>query len=88
MAEIIFDKQVHDFGTVPQNSVQQTVFNYIGDEPLVASDFQTTCTCTAGMYNPETKQYIVGLATENKGENSRAVIVKGTYHLILKINVV
>jgi hypothetical protein len=85
---IIFDKQVHDFGTVPQNSVQQTVFNYIGDEPLVASDFQTTCTCTAGMYNPETKQYIVGLATANLGPNSRAIEVKNIPTLVLKINVV
>jgi hypothetical protein len=85
---LLFNKQMHDFGTVAKDSVQQTTFEFLGSETVVASDFVTSCTCTAGMYNPASRVYTVGLKTDTLGDKSTTIKVQNNTFLILKMTVV
>lgn len=47
-AEIEFEKEIHDFGTLKQGADASTefVFKNTGSEPLVISNAQGSCGCT------------------------------------------
>lgn len=47
-AEISFDKEVHDFGTIKQNEPAECYFTITntGTEPLIISDAKPSCQCT------------------------------------------
>jgi len=47
-AKITFEKEVHDYGTIDQNSDGATafVFTNTGTEPLIISDAKGSCGCT------------------------------------------
>lgn len=85
---LLFNKQMHDFGTVAKDSEQLTVFQYLGEEELKGTDFVTNCSCTSGIYDPVKKEYTVGLKTRDLGEKSTSVTVKGNTFLVLKMMVV
>ena len=43
-----FEKVEHDFGTIVQNTPQETTFKFTntGDAPLIITDAKSTCGCT------------------------------------------
>ncbi len=43
-----FDKSEHDFGTIVQNTPQETTFTFTntGNAPLIITDAKSTCGCT------------------------------------------
>ncbi len=49
-----WEKQTHDFGTIPQDTVVEVVYKFknTGDNPLMIADCKATCGCTV----PECKQ--------------------------------
>ena len=51
-AEIKFDKEVHDFGTIPYsgNGTYEFKFKNTGKEPLIISNAQGSCGCTVPTY--------------------------------------
>lgn len=51
-AEIKFDKELHDFGTIPYggNGTYEFKFKNIGKEPLIISNAQGSCGCTVPTY--------------------------------------
>lgn len=52
LAEITFDKDVHDFGTVEYagNGTYEFKFKNTGKEPLIISDAKGSCGCTVPTY--------------------------------------
>jgi len=46
---ITFEKSTHDFGTIHQGDKVEQVFQFAntGNEPLIITNVQTTCGCTA-----------------------------------------
>jgi hypothetical protein len=88
MSSILFDKQMHDFGTVAENTPLNTIFTYIGTDTITAADFVVTCSCTSGIYYPQTREYHVGLKSNGIGPKQTNIIVKGSYYLILKANII
>jgi hypothetical protein len=52
LAEIKFDTEYHDFGTVPYggNGTHEFKFTNTGKEPLIISDAQGSCGCTVPTY--------------------------------------
>lgn len=51
-AEIKFDQELHDFGTIPfgGNGTYEFKFKNIGKEPLIISNAQGSCGCTVPTY--------------------------------------
>ena len=51
-AQITFKEASHDFGTIKQGEKLEYVFTYAntGESPLVISNIQTTCGCTASKW--------------------------------------
>ena len=51
-AEITFEKDVHDFGTVPNggNGTYEFKFKNTGKEPLIITNAQGSCGCTVPTY--------------------------------------
>ncbi len=54
-AEIKFDKEVHDYGTVKRNGNGETTFTYTntGKAPLVLSNVRSSCGCTVPSWSRE-----------------------------------
>lgn len=54
-AEIKFDKEVHDYGSVPRNGNGETTFTYIntGKAPLILSNVRSSCGCTVPSWSRE-----------------------------------
>jgi hypothetical protein len=52
---ITFEKYMHEFGKIKQNSVNKYSFKFTntGDEPLIISDAQGSCGCTVPDYPKE-----------------------------------
>lgn len=52
---ITFEKYMHEFGKIKQNSVNKYSFKFTntGDEPLIISDAQGSCGCTVPNYPKE-----------------------------------
>ncbi|HET6224837.1 MAG TPA: DUF1573 domain-containing protein [Bacteroidia bacterium] len=52
LAEIKFDTEVHDFGTIPYagNGTYEFKFKNTGKEPLIITDAQGSCGCTVPTY--------------------------------------
>jgi hypothetical protein len=50
-----FDKQVHDFGTIEQNTPQETLFTFTntGNAPLIITDAKSSCGCTIPTWTKE-----------------------------------
>jgi len=48
LAEITFIEKTHDFGTIKEGEVVETVFEFTnsGDQPLVISKIKASCGCT------------------------------------------
>lgn len=57
-AQIDFEKERHDFGTLPDNEEVTTEFKFTntGDEPLVIRDVDAGCGCTAPSFSDEPVQ--------------------------------
>ncbi|MEQ1734074.1 MAG: DUF1573 domain-containing protein [Bacteroidia bacterium] len=55
LAEIAFDKDVHDFGTIEQgaNGTYEFKFKNTGKEPLIISNAQGSCGCTVPVWPKE-----------------------------------
>lgn len=51
-----FDKVEHDFGSIEQNSPQETIFTFTntGDAPLILTDAKSSCGCTIPEYPKNT----------------------------------
>lgn len=51
-AEFKFEKETHDFGSIPQNKAATVEFKFtnIGDQPLIISKVESTCGCTVPEY--------------------------------------
>lgn len=47
-ADILFEKQVHDFGTIPYkgDGTCEFVFKNVGKDPLILSNVKSSCGCT------------------------------------------
>ena len=56
MAVMSFDKKVHDFGEIQQNTPQETVFTFTntGDAPLIITNATSSCGCTIPEYPKNT----------------------------------
>lgn len=56
MAVMVFDKKVHDFGEIQQNTPQETVFTFTntGDAPLIITNATSSCGCTIPEYPKNT----------------------------------
>lgn len=54
-AEIKFDKEVHDYGTVVKNGNGETTFSYknVGKTPLILSNVRSSCGCTVPAWSKE-----------------------------------
>jgi len=52
LAEITFEKEAHDFGTIPHagNGTYEFKFKNTGKEPLIISNAQGSCGCTVPTY--------------------------------------
>ena len=52
---VSFDKELYDFDTSPQggNGECQFILTNVGDEPLIISNFQSSCGCLVGYYAKE-----------------------------------
>ncbi len=52
-AQIVFKESRHDFGTIKQGEKVEYVFEYTntGQAPLILSNVQTTCGCTASEWS-------------------------------------
>ena len=50
-----WDKQVHDFGKIPQGIPAKATFTMTnnGNEPVLITEVKTTCGCTAAGYSKE-----------------------------------
>jgi hypothetical protein len=53
--KITFEEKTHDFGDITQGDVVKKVFTFknTGTEPLILSNVQTTCGCTAPQWPRE-----------------------------------
>lgn len=51
-----FEKAEHDFGTIEQNTPQETIFKFTntGDGPLIITDAKSSCGCTVPTYPKNT----------------------------------
>ncbi len=56
LAEITFETEVHDFGTIPHagNGTYEFKFKNTGKEPLIISDAKGSCGCTVPTYPKDT----------------------------------
>ncbi len=54
-AEISFDKEVHDFGVIPQNQPATYMFYFqnTGKEPLIITNASASCGCTTPEWSKE-----------------------------------
>lgn len=54
-AEITFDKEVHDFGVIPQNNPATYTFTFknTGKEPLIITQAAASCGCTTPEWTKE-----------------------------------
>lgn len=54
-AEITFDKEIHDFGTIPQNVPATYTFTFknTGKEPLIITSVSASCGCTQPEWSKE-----------------------------------
>ena len=52
LAEITFEKEIHDFGTIPHagNGTFEFKFKNTGKEPLIIANAQGSCGCTVPTY--------------------------------------
>jgi hypothetical protein len=68
--EIVFEKTVYDFGTIPYagNGVAEYVFTNTGKDPLIIKDVQKSCGCTGVDWTKEPVK---------KGQKG---VVKATYN--------
>jgi hypothetical protein len=66
-AVIQFDRTVHDFGTVTEGEIIETMFTVtnVGQSALVITDAKTTCGCTVPSW-PKDKPVLPGETTEIK----------------------
>jgi len=55
VGKMVFVETEHDFGTITQGSLAEFtfVFRNVGNEPLIISNVQTTCGCTAPAWSQE-----------------------------------
>jgi hypothetical protein len=69
-AEFKFEKETHDFGTIPLNKAATVEFKFtnVGDQPLIISKVETTCGCTVPEY------------TQTPVKKGAAGIIKVTYN--------
>ena len=51
-AEFKFEKETHDFGSIPLNKAATVEFKFtnIGDQPLIITKVESTCGCTVPEY--------------------------------------
>jgi len=54
-ADIKFEKETHDFGTIPQGTPVTYTFKYknTGKEPLIVTNASPSCGCTASDYSKD-----------------------------------
>lgn len=54
-AEISFDKEIHDFGVIPQNQpvTYMYYFTNTGKEPLIVTNVTASCGCTTPEWSKE-----------------------------------
>lgn len=54
-AEIVFDKETHDFGIIPQNVPASYTFTFknTGKEPLIVTNAAASCGCTTPEWTKE-----------------------------------
>lgn len=54
-AEITFDKEIHDFGVIPQNQPATYMFYFTntGKEPLIITNVTASCGCTTPEWSKE-----------------------------------
>lgn len=52
-SEFKFEEETHDFGKIPQGTPVTYNFKFtnIGDQPLIISNIETSCGCTAPKYS-------------------------------------
>lgn len=74
-AAITFDKEEHNFGTLLQGEVVSYSFHFTntGNMPLIISNVQTSCGCTAGDYPREPiapgKDGVIKATYDSKGHH-------------------
>ncbi len=85
MAEMKFEIEQHDFGTIPEGPEAKFDFEFtnIGKEPLVLSDVHASCGCTTPVWPkepiaPGAKSKITAVYnTKGRGGNfSKSIIIK------------
>jgi len=82
-AEIQFDKLVHDYGKIKQNSdgTCEFTFKNVGKEPLILSNVKTSCGCTTPYWPKEpimpgkTEKIKVTYATNRLGVFNKQITV-------------
>lgn len=95
-AEITFESEVVDYGTIPQNAdgVRMFTFTNTGTAPLIISDAKGSCGCTVPSWpkapiNPgETAEIKVKYATNRLGPINKSVTVStntSTPSVVLRI---
>jgi len=54
-ADLVFDKEVHDFGKIPQGTPASFTFTFknAGKEPLIVTNAQASCGCTTPDWTKE-----------------------------------
>ena len=92
-AEMTFETEVIDYGTIPQNAdgVRTFVFTNTGNEPLIISDAKGSCGCTVPTWpkqpiNPGEKAEIkVKYATNRLGPINKSVTVSSNANTPTKV---
>jgi hypothetical protein len=94
LAEIKFDTEYHDFGTVPYggNGTHEFKFTNTGKEPLIISDAQGSCGCTVPTYPKnvpikpgETQVIKVTYDTKRPGNFTKTVTVNSNAKTAQKV---
>jgi hypothetical protein len=81
--KIVFEKLVHDYGTIPRNSDGTCYFKFTnkGDDPLVITGVKAACGCTVPSYTREpilpgqSGQIKVEYNTRQRGTFSKTIVV-------------
>ena len=83
-AEITFDKEVHDYGTIERNANGECVFTYTntGKAPLILSNVRSSCGCAVPKWSREplmpgqSASMTVRYNTASVGPINRTIVVQ------------
>lgn len=83
----LFEKTVHDFGTVSKGTKLEAKFKYLGTTPITVGNIVTTCGCTSKAYNALEQEITLTLDSTHVGQKTTNILVLSEI-LTLKANII